>query len=139
MFRRILVGFDGSERAAHALRITLGLAENIGAEVVVLCAFHVPPHIETEEERAREAASAREISTCGLDRYQADASARGVAFASVVIEHREPAAALASYATDHGFDLLVIGAHGRDRGTHAGIGHSLDKLLHAQPCPVLVV
>jgi nucleotide-binding universal stress UspA family protein len=43
------------------------------------------------------------------------------------------------YVEEHGFDLVVVGSHGREQMTHRGIGHSLEAILKRQPCPVLVV
>jgi nucleotide-binding universal stress UspA family protein len=139
VFRRILVGYDGSDDSAHALRVALNLAEGLGAEVIALSAVHTSPMLEVEEDEAREAASSRGIATRGLDVHVDQASRRGVALRQIVVENSDPASALSTYAEEHGFDLLVVGLHGRDQTSHLGLGHALERLLRAKPCPVLIV
>lgn len=139
MFRRILVGYDGSDDSAHALRVALDLAQGLGAEVVAISAVHTPPMLEVAEDQARQAASSRETVTRGLDVYLEPASRRGIALLQVVVENSDPASALASYAEEHGFDLLVVGLHGRDQTSHFGTGRALERVLRARPCPVLIV
>jgi nucleotide-binding universal stress UspA family protein len=53
VFRRILVGYDGSDYSAHALRVALNLAERLGAEVVALSAINTSPMLEVAEDRSR--------------------------------------------------------------------------------------
>jgi nucleotide-binding universal stress UspA family protein len=77
VFRRILVGYDGSDDSAHALRVALSLAEGLGAEVVALSVVHTSPMLEVVEDEARQAASSRETATRGLDVYLDQASSRG--------------------------------------------------------------
>ena len=89
MFRRVLVGFDGSAEAQRALRVALALATDLQGEAHVLLVVRPPAHAETPEE--------------------------------------------------HGFDLVVVGDHGREQTTHRGIGQSVQALLRNHPCPVLVV
>ena len=58
--RRILVGYDGSEPAARALRVALGLAEGLSARVWVVHATSLPPRVmepQTEEQRGSEGAA----------------------------------------------------------------------------------
>jgi 8-oxo-dGTP diphosphatase len=101
MFRRILVGWDGSEPASAALR----LAVTFGGEVEALAVFspargqHGPG---PERRRVREALTSQ------LD-------GRHVRFHAIV-EETTPAGALAGFASDHGFDLIAVGrpSAGRD-------------------------
>ncbi|HWM86759.1 MAG TPA: universal stress protein, partial [Kofleriaceae bacterium] len=53
---------------------------------------------------------------------------QGVPFAEVVREAREG-----------GFDLIVMGTHGRTGLRHALIGSVAEKVVRKAPCPVLTV
>jgi nucleotide-binding universal stress UspA family protein len=139
VFRRVLVGYDGSDDSAHALRVALGLAEGLQAEVVALSAIHVAPNLEVAEDRERQIASSREIATRGFDAYREHASQHGVELHHIFVEQSDPATALSSYAEEHAFDLLVVGLHGRDQTSHLGVGRALEKLLRSRSCPLLVV
>jgi nucleotide-binding universal stress UspA family protein len=135
VFRRMLVGFDGSEGSVHALRVTRSLAADVGGEVHVLMVIQPPAHAETDEERRSSAEAER--SSLSLRLASSDAASADVTTHVILADH--PAVAIAEYAAEHGFDLVVVGTHGRERATHGGIGSSLDALLRDHPCPVLVV
>jgi nucleotide-binding universal stress UspA family protein len=137
--RRILVGYDGSENAAHALRIALDIAEGLAGEIVVLSVLRAYTRLEEDDERNREEARLQENMTEGLDFYRSQAESRSVRFHQVSVEASDPATALASHAREHGFDLLVMGGHGRDQTSHLGMGNAVEKLLRIRPCPILIV
>lgn len=135
-FRRILVGFDGSREAQEALRAAVALADELRGEVRVLLVVRPPSHVETPGELAAAAAAERDSLSRGLSELR-HATGRGVD--RRVVHADDPARALADHAEEHGFDLLVVGCHGRDHATHRGIGGSVEALLRRHPCPVLVV
>ena len=137
-FRRVLVGFDGSKDAQHALRVAVALAEGLRGEAHVLQVIRPPAHAETAEEVDRATAAERENLSKGLSQMLLPGLGRRVITTEVAVSD-DPAKALAQHAADHGFDVLVVGGHGREQITHRGIGHSLEALLRHHPCPILVV
>jgi nucleotide-binding universal stress UspA family protein len=138
VFRRILVGYDGSKEAQHALRIALALAADLHGEVQVLAVVRPPAHAETPEELARAAEAERENLSRGFADLGSQAR-HGSEPQSHVVFADDPARAIAEHVADHGFDLVVVGDHGREQITHRGIGRSVEALLRHHPCPVLVV
>jgi nucleotide-binding universal stress UspA family protein len=138
VFRRILVGYDGSKEARRALNVAVSLAADLHGEAHVLLVVRPPAHVETPEERTRAAEAERENLSAGLagdrDHHPAITDA-----ATHVVFADDPAEAVTRYVEEHGFDLVVVGGHGREQMTHRGIGHSLEAILKRQPCPVLVV
>ena len=134
---RILVGYDGSGEAQEALRVGTSLATELGADLRVLVVVRPPAHAETPEELERAEAAERANLSAGLvtdpppGQPALDLDVR-VVFAD------DPATTLARHATEHGFDLVVVGRHGRDRMMHRGIGHTLDALLRHSSIAVLV-
>ena len=51
VFRRLLVGFDGSSESRRALRIARSLAADVGGEVHVLSVVSSRPHAGTSQAR----------------------------------------------------------------------------------------
>jgi nucleotide-binding universal stress UspA family protein len=135
-FRRILVGFDGSREAQEALRAAVALGDELRGEVRVLLVVRPPAHVETPEELASAAAAERDNLSRGLAPYR---RATGRDVDRRVVFADDPARALSDHAEEHGFDIVVVGCHGRDHATHRGIGASVEALLRRHPCPVLVV
>jgi nucleotide-binding universal stress UspA family protein len=136
--RRILVGYDGSREARRALDVAVSLAANLHGEAHVLLVVRPPVHAETPEERDRAETAERVNLSAGLAGDRGDHP--GIADAAIhVVFADDPAEAATRYVEEHGFDLIVVGGHGREQMTHRGIGHSLEAILRRQPCPVLVV
>jgi nucleotide-binding universal stress UspA family protein len=136
-FRRILVGFDGSPEAQEALRAALALSDEVDGDVCALLVVRPPVHVETPEERAAAAAAERDNLSQGLSSILGPGELGNLHTRVVFAD--DPARALAAHAEEHGFDMVVVGIHGREHTTHRGIGHSLGVLLERHPCPVLVV
>ncbi|MHB8593495.1 MAG: universal stress protein [Acidimicrobiales bacterium] len=132
MFRRIVVGFDGSKQAERALRVAVDLAAGLQGEVQVLLVVRPSAHAETPEEREKAAEAEQNNLSLGLADIVREVTTH-VVFAD------NPAKAIAEHVALHGFDLVVVGGHGRERVTHGGIGHSVEELLRLHPCPVLVI
>lgn len=133
VFKRVLVGFDGSPNAQRALREAVAFATELRGELTVLVVTRPSAHAETDRDRDRAIAEEREALTRGL----ALADLVDVPMESVTAD--DPGRALADFAREHGFDVIVVGEHGREQLTHRGLGHSLETLLKEHPCPVLVV
>jgi nucleotide-binding universal stress UspA family protein len=132
-FRRLLVGYDGSQDAQRALRAANALARGLNGEVHVLVAVRHPAHTETPAETASAAEAERTRLTRGL------AEAGGAGLPLHVVDSDDPARALAEHAGRHGFDLVVVGRHGNESATHRGAGRCPEALLRNHLCPVVVV
>jgi nucleotide-binding universal stress UspA family protein len=138
MFRRILVGFDGSRNAREALRAGVALASIAGGEVTAAIVVS-NSHGETEEDRRAAFESESAPLRAAAERDLA-AAPRGKTTSSVhVLGGDHPAASLSGYASEHGFDLLVIGRHGRERAAHGGLGRIARELAEKAHCPLLLV
>lgn len=138
VFRRILVGYDGSGEARYALRIARSLASDIGGEVHVLTVVTPRAHAETPEERLAMLDQERSRLVETLDAVQPVDGRDSLPIAHVIYDDN-PAEAIAAFALEHGFDLVVVGTHGSDQIMHRGVGRSLEHLIRSHPCPVLVV
>jgi nucleotide-binding universal stress UspA family protein len=131
--QRIVVGFDGSDNSAAALRWAISIAP-IDADIEALIAIDVIPWLapETVVERHPDAV--------------ADARERILAAAEVADpEHRAsrnfvlhgPRKALAEALVDA--DLVVVGPRGIGGIARALLGSVTTWLLHDAPCPIAVI
>jgi nucleotide-binding universal stress UspA family protein len=69
---------------------------------------------------------------------QSELAAKGFDI-TLASEDGEPEKVLATYATTHAIDLVVIGAYGHSRIRHLMIGSTTTNLLRSLPVPVLVL
>lgn len=137
MFKRIAVGYDGSACADEAVRTALNLISGPGAHLSVV-AVVAPTRGETDEDRqAAFDAEAHHIRRAA-EAHRRGAESQGVAYHIEVTAGSKPADALMSMVAERGFDLLVVGRHGRERAGHAGMGWNAHQLVSDAACPVLV-
>lgn len=131
--RRIVVGFDGSDHSAAALRWALDVAPS-GATVVALIAIDVIPWLSPEvvEQRHPEEIEAGKQRILAL----ADAADPEQRAERVVVIH---GARHALAEVDADADLIVVGPRGIGGLARAVLGSVTTWLLHDAPCPVAVV
>ena len=143
-YRNVVVGTDGSETAAKAVRVAAGLASASGARLTVVTAF--TPH-EAVTARAREEAP-EEIQWRITDAAAADETAAGacqvakeagVKDVRARAERGDPADALIDVAEDTGGDLIVVGSRGMTGAARFLLGSVPNKVSHHAPCDVLIV
>lgn len=120
MYRKILVGTDGSPTASVAVDRAAEVAARFGATLTVLTAGR--------PERA-EAVLARERERL---------AGRGVAVETVAVDS-DPASALVDAAEAGGFDLLVVGNRGMTGVGRFLLGSVPNKVSHHAPCSLLIV
>lgn len=139
MFQQILLAWDGSPPAEWAFDVALDLARRYDADLVAASVAHSPAHAETAGDRRESVDAARRYleETFTVIRDRADRV--GVTVEHVVIEGEDPANDVLGYAHEHGFDLLVIGHHRRNRSGRFLIHGLAEKTVEAADLPVLVV
>jgi nucleotide-binding universal stress UspA family protein len=139
MFKKILVGLDGSDAARHALEQALALA------VLTSGSVHA---VSVEEQLPAYAATVGEVQE--EERFQdhyyrrVHSDARRLAEASRVPFSHEivpghAARALIERATAGAFDLIVLGHTGHSRLYALFLGSTTIRVAERAPCPVLVV
>jgi len=140
MFRKILVGFDGSQGSWSALRAAFALSQGSpGAELWAASVEERLPRLpevidELSEEKDRQNAVFE-----GLHKEARDAAgSAGVRLeCTTIVGHA--AQAITRLATEGGFDLVVIGHSGHSGVWGMFLGSTADKVVRHAPCSVLVV
>jgi nucleotide-binding universal stress UspA family protein len=146
MMKRIVVGVDGSEGAALALRWAMGLADEEGAEIIAVYA------LGPMEDLARGASAAvwvglglphegtwrKELRRELEQDWCAPLRAAGLPF-RVHLEGGSASAGLMAVADREDADLIVVGAHGHGSFEDRVLGSVSYKLSHRAHQPVVIV
>lgn len=138
MFRRILVGFDGSPQSRKALMIALELARVARSEVEALVVIRPPEFAELEGEV--QAAMAEANGPLGEAIRWAKGEAARVGL-SLNVHKRlgHPAETIVRVAEERKFDLIVMGRRGRSTVARWMLGSISERVVRDAHCPVMVV
>ncbi len=144
MFKRIVVGTDGSETAAEAVRQASELARLTGATLDIVTAYNpVPQHRLREEsgevpgDVAHEVGPREDVNVI-LAAAAGPAKEGGI---EVVTHPREgdPADAILDVAEELEADLVVVGNKGMTGARRFLLGSVPNKISHHAPCGVYIV
>ena len=136
---RILVPVDFSEAAKQALAYAAFMARRFDAQLDVL---HVWRQVDyTGDAMVVLTRSEPELTLSTFLRNHADLQLNeflgGVPHNKRMLEPGEPAPTIVQVATEGGYDLIVMGTHGRTGLTHMVMGSVAEKVVRLAPCPVL--
>ena len=140
MYKVIVVGTDGSERAGNAVRIAMGWAKAFGAELHAINVVHASAAAGFADSRAAQFEVNRMQGDAEKIRSQllADAKAEGI---SIEVHHPggDPAAALLGTAEKVNADLVVVGNRGMGGMKRFVKGSVPNTVAHNCHCDVLIV
>jgi universal stress protein A len=142
---RILVPVDFSSHSDRAFRYALRLASRFGASVELIHVVdnpiasgtwtaegvYVPNLLEILDSLLREAE--RQLAALKFA-----AAGEGVSIDTFVLTG-QPAHTIVEHAQTGGFDLVVMGTHGRTGFSHLFVGSVAERVVRRAPCPVLTV
>jgi len=74
-----------------------------------------------------------------LSKFESQAREAGITVGHSYCELGDPASAIIEQAKNGGYDLLVMGTHGRTGLSHALMGSVAEKVVRRAPCAVLTV
>jgi nucleotide-binding universal stress UspA family protein len=142
--RRILVPTDFSDPSDAALGYARVMARRLGANVHLL---HVLEDVTPKGALGSEVfiAESPSIRTARLTdarerlarRLSENDRIRFHASAEVVFATGSPAKTIANYAGDNGYDLIMIGTHGRKGLGHLIMGSVAEEVVRTAVCPVM--
>jgi nucleotide-binding universal stress UspA family protein len=141
MYRRIVVGTDGSETARRAVDEATQLAKTVGGELHIVSAYEPlrGARVGGAPERGAEVRAVGPDTNVQAVMDQAVAGARinGVEARSHAITG-DPADALIQVALSEKAELIVVGSHGM-HGVKRVLGSVPNKVSHQARCTVLIV
>ncbi len=120
--RRILVGYDGSADAGHALRLAADLAERVNATL------HVVVATEGHDDKL-------------IRSHYLGAQVYLEAYRVPVLPHLSPlrpGPALLEVAREYRVDLIALGAAGHEDMADLSFGNATEHVLDHSPCSILV-
>lgn len=141
-FSKILVPVDFASHSVAAVRRAVELAGHSGAEVVLTFVYEpvdypIPAGLvaypPAQLERMTEELGKR------LEAARADAEAAGSRPVASRLLYGDPAASIIDLAAQEGFDLIVMGTHGRTGVGRWVMGSVAEKVVRGAPCAVLTV
>lgn len=139
-WRKILVATDFSEGSERALRVAVRLAGKAGAELVIAHAWGIGTGFGGElPAPSGLVEELKEDADRGLDAALRDAHALGVPQATASLLDGAAPAAILRMLEDSGFDLVVVGTHGRTGLSRVLLGSVAENIVRHAPCSVLVV
>jgi len=144
VFNRIVVGTDGSETAAEAVRQAIDLAKLSGATLSVVSAYEPVSKRRVEGEKLDAPADVqyelnpREDVNLVLDSAAAAVRKEGVEVQTHPVED-DPADAILNVAEETGADLIVVGNKGMTGARRFLLGSVPNNVSHHAPCSVLIV
>jgi nucleotide-binding universal stress UspA family protein len=145
VFGSIVVGTDGSETAATAVRHAIGLALRLGARLQIVSAYEPTSDQRLQGEHAQVPSdlqwtvSPRADVLALLEQAQADAKAAGVAEVESFARQGDAADAILDVAEEQGADVVVVGNKGMTGAKRFLLGSVPNKVSHHAPCSVLIV
>ena len=144
MFTRIVVGTDGSETAAEAVRQAIGLAKATGAALDIVSAYEPVSRHRLREEAGEipgdiaHSVGPREDVNVILEGAAGRAKEAEVAVNTHPREG-DPADAILNVAEETGADLVVVGNKGMTGARRFLLGSVPNKISHHAPCGVYIV
>lgn len=135
-FRRILVGYDGSQESERALEAALAIANAINSRVEVLAVAEPSEPTIAAGPRAL-IGGARKHYDKGLRRIAESASQNGIQV-ETAIAVGNPAEQILKRAEQGHADLIVVGRRGTTVFEKLVMGSVSERVLRYAPCPVLV-
>lgn len=142
--KRILVPVDFSKSSRFALDTAAELARLSGGQVDLLHVWELPPMVAPQEIYVG-AALPRELfdrmqqdADRTLERFAADAREAGVAIGQIRAMPGQPYDTIVEEARRGGYDLIVIGTHGRKLLARIVVGSVAERVVRHAHCPVLV-
>jgi nucleotide-binding universal stress UspA family protein len=144
LFERIVVGTDGSETAAEAVRQALELAKVTGASLEIVSAYEPVPQDRLRAESSEvpgdvaHGVGPREDVNVTLEAAAGTVKQGGVEPQTHAREG-DPADAILDVAEETKADLIVVGNKGMTGAKRFLLGSVPNKISHHAPCGVFIV
>jgi nucleotide-binding universal stress UspA family protein len=135
-FDRILVGYDGSEKAERALETALGFASASDAKVEILSVVRPPEPLNQPQAQETINAARRHFEEV-LRRISEAVSSNGIRVStSIAVGH--PAEQILECAERISADLVIVGQRGASEFEGISLGSVSERVLAYAHCPVLL-
>jgi nucleotide-binding universal stress UspA family protein len=142
-YKKILVPVDGSSHALRALSHAATLARYLAAEISILyvsvLSQQVPLYDQVKGTKIPPNASTDPANYAKTILAEASKQVPADIYVQTHNELGEPRTAITDFATQNGYDIIVIGCRGLGAISGLLLGSVSTYVLHHAPCPVLVI
>lgn len=130
---KILVGYDGSEKAKKALSLALKMAKAWGSKITVLAVIHLP---EFNQDTLFDLERRKIVSEL---KWAMEKAAEEKVDLEIKTTMGDPADNIIRLAREGKFDLVVLGRRGLSRIGYWLTGSVSERVLRHSPCSILIV
>ena len=139
MFKRILVGYDGSKGGAAALRHAAAMAREFKAQIAAVWVREpLPRYTDLPGEPEAETEAGDDYFRERRKEVEALSQEMGVAIACEA-RRGHPAKAIVRMAAEGGYDLIVVGHSDHSELWGRLLGDTADRISDHAHCSVLIV
>ena len=137
MYKKIMVGYDGTKFSDCALKEAISLAKGAGAKLLLVTA----PEINVELQAMAPEANVlmEKKARTDLDRAAAKVKKAGLTCETRIVVTTSAQEALVETAKKSKVDLIVLGTHGRTGLVRLLMGSTTARVIGHAHCNVLVV
>jgi nucleotide-binding universal stress UspA family protein len=136
-FRKLLVGYDGSNESDKAVDVAFSLAECMDSSVLIFAVAR-PPEPSTSVELEAVLDDAKEHFEAAFKKVNEKAKAHDIDVqTATAVGH--PAEQIIHRAEVDGIDLIILGRRGRSMISRMMLGSVSERTLRYAHCPVMVV
>lgn len=135
----ILVPLDTSDAAAKAIGPAMELADALQYPVLLLAVGDVVVTNAMRPVMDSEHITAEQALQSYLGQHMTALEGRGVEVETMVIDARDPAAAIADTAAAQGSSMIVMSSHGRTGAARWLLGSTADRVIRSSRVPVHLV
>ncbi|MCL4482820.1 MAG: universal stress protein [Bacteroidetes bacterium] len=139
MYKKVLVGYDGSEGAEKALTNAIEISKALQAKLVALWVGGFRPYYhETLAEIDEENKAIDKFSAKLKKKLKEKSHEEGIEIEYAHLQGN-PAKLIVEYADKNQFDLIAMGGGGHSGLWGNDLGHVTDKVSENAKCNVLIV
>ncbi len=139
MFRKILVGLDGSAGSMRAMEVAAALAREFGAALHALSVIEPAARYAGTVGEVNEESEAAEAYMRQVQEHARQIAAEHGVSVEAKIVHGHTAQTLAEHTKTGGYDLIVLGHSGHSGVWGSFLGTTTDKVSRHAACSVLIV
>jgi len=108
MFRKILVGYDGSESSENAFEKAIELAQKFQSKIYVLTVGRIPEYIQTIDEVEEAKTQAKKFYSKILQKAEEKMKLKNLDY-EILLEFGKPSDIIIKVAETLNIDLIVLG------------------------------
>lgn len=143
---RILVPIDFSDCSRAALEYAQTLAKTFDATIDLIHVWEVPPYIPPEamvgvpgHDTQTLADVAHGTAEQEMQRFVKELEGGGVHVQRTLLDSGDPGRTIVEVAEKEGYDMIVLGTHGRTGLSHLLMGSVAERVVRHSSRPVLTV